>query len=153
MKGNIENTAAKPTEAGFLEILAQDVSNEVFEEIKTDLREKTALPSKRKESNMLYSLGMLAVITGSLLGGDYEMLAYLLLGLAIYILDLVEVKKLIKQRKVRVALGVSGAVIIGTTIQLIVSIGQIFSIRQISLLIILIGGLFIFLDGVRRYRI
>ncbi len=148
-----ENTAAKTSEAGFLEMLAQDLSNEVFKGLKTDLRKEIPVTSRRKERHTLSNVGVLAVIIGALLSGEHERIAYLLLGLVIGIVDLVEVKKAIEQKKTRVSLMISSSVMIGAVIQLMASIGQTFDLRQLSLLIVLMGGLFILIDRLREYSL
>lgn len=103
------------------------------------------------ERGLPFNIGVLIIIGGAVLGKIEEMILYLLLALAVFVIDRVEVGEELMRKKVRVALVISTAVIIGSLIQLLISVSQPLRLHQYSLLIILIGGLLILIDGIRRY--
>ena len=103
------------------------------------------------ERGLLFTLGVLIIIGGAVLGKIEEMILYLLLALAVFVIDRAEVGEELVRKKVRVALVISTTVIIGSLIQLLSSMSQPFRLHQYSLLTILIGGLLILIDGIRRY--
>ncbi len=103
------------------------------------------------ERGLPFKLGVLIIIGGAVLGKIEEMILYLLLALAVFVINRVEVGEELTRKKVRVALVISAAVIIGSLIQLLISVSQPLRLHQYSLLMILIGGLLILIDGIRRY--
>jgi hypothetical protein len=107
--------------------------------------------SKKKLGRSTFShLGVLAVIGGALLLGGEDILAYLLLGLATVIIGFIKTSPGFDKKKDRVALLISGAIVTGALIQTVFSLGQPVLYRQISLLIILVGGVSILTEKLYR---
>lgn len=101
--------------------------------------------------NLLMYTGIMLVLTGTIAAKGEDMIIILLGGISILLLEAVEFKQLPYMNAVLVQLTISGALLLVGIIKIIESVGKSFTAHHLYLTMILIGLIFILIEGVRRY--